>query len=62
MMATLDVGRRAAAARKNMVITHEPAFHSHLDQTEQLLHDQTYRRTLDLLAGHGMVAFHFRDL
>ena len=31
MMATLDVMKRAAAAGKNMVITHEPTFYSHQD-------------------------------
>jgi hypothetical protein len=36
MMATLDVVQRAAAAGRNMVITHEPTFFSHQDKTETL--------------------------
>src|SRR3712207_2913768 len=52
MMATLDVVQRAAASGKNMVITHEPTFYSHQDQTEQLLQDQTYRFKLDFLTKH----------
>jgi len=31
MMATLDVLQRAAAARQNLIITHEPTFYNHLD-------------------------------
>ena len=61
MMATLDVVQRAAASGKNMVITHEPTFYSHQDQTEQLLQDPTYQFKLDFLNKHEMVVFHFHD-
>src|SRR5438874_1811180 len=36
MMATLDAVQRAAAAGRNMVITHEPTFYSHEDKTDAL--------------------------
>src|SRR5277367_6193958 len=36
MMATLEMLQRAAAARKNMVITHEPTFWSHQDDVSEL--------------------------
>src|SRR4051812_35517297 len=36
MMATFDVLRRAAASGKNLIITHEPTFYSHLDRTDAL--------------------------
>lgn len=61
LMATLDVIQRAAAAGKNMVVTHEPTFYSHQDQTEQLLNDPTYQFKRDFLNKHGMVVFHFHD-
>jgi putative NIF3 family GTP cyclohydrolase 1 type 2 len=61
MMATLDVIRRANASGKNMVITHEPTFFSHQDQTEQLQQDPTYQFKLDFLNQHRMVVFHFHD-
>jgi putative NIF3 family GTP cyclohydrolase 1 type 2 len=61
MMATLDVVRRAAAAGKNMVITHEPTFYSHQDQTEQFLQDPTYQFKIDFLNKHDMIVFHFHD-
>src|SRR5689334_9723835 len=43
MMATLDVMKRASAAGKNMVITHEPTFYSHQDNIDQLKDDPVYR-------------------
>ncbi len=36
MMATFDVLERAAASGKNLIITHEPTFYGHLDQTGDL--------------------------
>jgi len=39
MMATLDVMQRAAAAGRNLVITHEPTFYSHQDSIDQLKDD-----------------------
>jgi hypothetical protein len=36
MMATYDVLERAAAAHRNLIITHEPTFYGHLDQTTDL--------------------------
>ncbi|HZF38410.1 MAG TPA: Nif3-like dinuclear metal center hexameric protein [Blastocatellia bacterium] len=61
MMATLDVIHRAAASGKNMVITHEPTFFSHQDQTDQILQDPTYKFKLDFLNRNNMVVFHFHD-
>jgi putative NIF3 family GTP cyclohydrolase 1 type 2 len=61
MMATLDVVQRAAAAGRNMVITHEPTFFSHQDKTDTLKDDPTYQFKLDFLTKHEMVLFHFHD-
>ncbi len=61
MMATLDVVQRAAAAGRNMVITHEPTFYSHQDTTATLKNDATYQFKLDFLNKHEMVVFHFHD-
>ena len=61
MMATLDVIQRAAAAGRNMVITHEPTFYSHQDQTDALGEDATYRFKVDFIRKHGMAVFHFHD-
>jgi putative NIF3 family GTP cyclohydrolase 1 type 2 len=61
MMATLDVLQRAAAAGKNMVITHESTFYSHQDTTDQLTNDPTYQYKLDFCRKHHIVSFHFHD-
>jgi putative NIF3 family GTP cyclohydrolase 1 type 2 len=61
MMATLDVVQRAAAAGKNMVITHEPTFFSHEDKTDALKDDPTYRFKQDFLDRNNMVVFRFHD-
>ena len=60
-MATLDVVERAAAAGRNMVITHEPTFYSHLDATDALVQDPTYRQKAEFLRSHDMVVFRFHD-
>ena len=61
MMATLDVMQRAAAAGKNMVITHEPTFYSHQDTVDELKNDPTYLYKLDFIRKNNMVSFHFHD-
>jgi len=61
MMATLDVTQRAAAAGKNMVITHEPTFYSHQDTVDELKDDETYKYKLDFIRKNNMVLFHFHD-
>jgi putative NIF3 family GTP cyclohydrolase 1 type 2 len=61
MMATLDVVQRAAAAGRNMVITHESTFFSHQDSTSEIAADETYQFKLDFLRRHDMVVFHFHD-
>src|SRR3954452_5056208 len=61
MMATLDVLQRAAAAGKNMVITHESTFFSHQDTVDQLKEDPVYRFKTEFIREHNMVSFHFHD-
>jgi putative NIF3 family GTP cyclohydrolase 1 type 2 len=61
MMATLDVMQWAAAAGKNMVITHEPTFYSHQDTVDELKDDETYKYKLDFIRKNNMVSFHFHD-
>jgi putative NIF3 family GTP cyclohydrolase 1 type 2 len=61
MMATLDVVERAAAAGRNMVITHEPTFYSHEDKTDVLRDDPVYQYKQSFLDRHQMVVFRFHD-
>ncbi|MFN7927869.1 MAG: Nif3-like dinuclear metal center hexameric protein [Blastocatellia bacterium] len=61
MMATLDVAKRAAAAGKNMIVTHESTFFSHQDRVDQFQQDAAYKYKLDFLNKNNMVVFHFHD-
>jgi putative NIF3 family GTP cyclohydrolase 1 type 2 len=60
-MATLDVMQRAFTAGRNLVITHEPTFYSHEDQTAPLANDPVYRFKRDFIAANRMVVFRFHD-
>jgi putative NIF3 family GTP cyclohydrolase 1 type 2 len=61
MMATLDVVRRAIAANKNMIVTHETPFYLHQDQTADIANDPTLLYKLDLCKKHNVAIFHFHD-
>jgi putative NIF3 family GTP cyclohydrolase 1 type 2 len=63
MMATFDVIQRAAAEGKNLVITHEPTFYSHQDQTTELEqeHDALFKAKMEFITAHHMVVWRFHD-
>jgi putative NIF3 family GTP cyclohydrolase 1 type 2 len=61
MMATLDVIQRAAAAGKNLVITHEPTFWLHEDKTADVEKDPTYQFKAEFIRKNGMAVFRFHD-
>jgi putative NIF3 family GTP cyclohydrolase 1 type 2 len=60
-MATLDVLRRASAAGRNFVITHEPTFYNHQDQTAALEQDTTYQAKLRFIEDQKVVVWRFHD-
>lgn len=59
--ATLDVLQRAAASGKNLIITHEPTFYNHLDETKAFEDDPVYRAKRQFIEQHGLVVFRFHD-
>ncbi len=63
MMATFDVLRRAQAEGKNLVITHEPTFYSHLDKTDtlEMEKDAVWADKLKFIVDHKMVVWRFHD-
>lgn len=63
MMATFDVLQRAAAANRNLIITHEPTFYGHQDQTADLENekDPTYKAKQAFIATHHLVVWRFHD-
>ena len=63
MMATFDVLKRAAAAGDNLIITHEPTFYGHLDQTDELSkeNDAVFATKRAFIAAHHLVIWRFHD-
>jgi putative NIF3 family GTP cyclohydrolase 1 type 2 len=60
-MATLDVLRRSSAAGRNFIVTHEPTFYNHQDQTSALEQDTTYQAKLRFIQDQGLVVWRFHD-
>jgi putative NIF3 family GTP cyclohydrolase 1 type 2 len=60
-MATFDVLKRAAKAGRNFVITHEPTFYSHQDQTAALEQDATYQAKQRFVREQSLVVWRFHD-
>ncbi len=60
-MATLDTLQRAAKAGRNMVVTHEPTFYNHQDETQNFAADDVYKFKRDFIARNQMVIFRFHD-
>jgi putative NIF3 family GTP cyclohydrolase 1 type 2 len=63
MMATLEVLQRASASGKNLIITHEPTFYNHRDQTATLQHqnDPVLAAKESFIAQHNLVVWRFHD-
>ena len=63
MMATYDVLQRAAAAGDNLIITHEPTFYGHLDQTADLAkeNDAVLATKQAFIEKHHLVVWRFHD-
>ena len=59
--ATLAVLQRASASGKNLIISHEPTFYNHLDQTTEFENDPVYKAKRKFIEQHGLVVFRFHD-
>lgn len=60
-MATVAVIRQAIALGANLIITHEPTYYNHLDETEALAEDPVYLAKKELIASHGLVVWRYHD-
>lgn len=58
---TMDVLREAARRGDNLVITHEPTFYNHRDDTSFFTNDPVYREKLAFIQQHHMVVFRLHD-
>ena len=54
-MSTFDVIRKAAAAKKNMVITHEPTFWTGNDSVQGFVKYAVYRQKLQFIRDNNIV-------
>lgn len=61
VMSTLDVLQRSAKAGLNLIITHEPTFYSHTDETGPLADDPVYRHKQEFIARNNQVIWRFHD-
>ena len=60
-MATVDVIRDAIAKKANLIITHEPTYFTHSDQTDWLQEDPVYRLKQTLIAENQINIWRFHD-
>jgi putative NIF3 family GTP cyclohydrolase 1 type 2 len=60
-MSTLSLLQKAVAAGLDFVVTHEPTFYNHLDETKDLANDPVYRFKQDYIRKHGLVIWRFHD-
>lgn len=61
VMATFDVLQRAARSGQNLVITHEPTFYNHEDDTKDFAGDPVYAAKHAFIEKNNMVVWRFHD-
>jgi len=60
-MATRKVLEKAAAVGANLIITHEPTFYNHMDETDWLKGDAVYEGKKRFLQETGLAVWRFHD-
>ena len=60
-IASLDVIRKAVDLNCNLIITHEPVFYNHFDETGNLGNDPAYNEKLKLIKDNNLVIWRFHD-
>ncbi len=61
VMATMDVLEQSAASGKNLIITHEPTFWNHLDETKDFVGDPVYACKQNFIRENDLVVWRFHD-
>lgn len=60
-IATMDVLKKAREMNCNLIITHEPTFYNHLDETTHLQGDPVYEAKVKFIKDNGLIIFRFHD-
>ena len=58
---TMEVLREAVRRGDNLIITHEPTFYNHLDDTKFFTDDPVYKEKLAFIEQHHLVVFRLHD-
>lgn len=58
---TMEVLEKTVAANCNLIISHEPTFYNHTDETSWLKNDPVYKSKLDFINQHHIVIWRFHD-
>lgn len=61
MFADMPTLEKAVELGCNFIITHEPVFYSHLDETENLQNNTVFKEKMDFIQKHKLVVFRYHD-
>ncbi|MGB5317798.1 Nif3-like dinuclear metal center hexameric protein [Eudoraea sp.] len=61
MFATMEVLEKAVAINANLIITHEPTFYNHFDNTEPFKDDLTFETKMKYILDYELVVWRFHD-
>ena len=61
MFADVPTLQKAVELGCNFIITHEPVFYNHLDETENLLDNAVFKEKMDYIQKHKLVVFRYHD-
>jgi putative NIF3 family GTP cyclohydrolase 1 type 2 len=61
MFTTMDVLKKAVEINCNLIITHEPLFYNHLDETAQLAKDPVFLEKKKYIDDHKLIIWRFHD-
>ncbi len=61
MFATMEVLKKAVDMNCNLIITHEPLFYNHLDETVQLANDPVFLEKKKYIDDHKIIIWRFHD-
>lgn len=58
---TMDVLREAVRRGDNLIITHEPTFYNHRDETKDFANDPVYKEKMAYIEQHHLVVYRLHD-